>query len=490
MDNRRRFISYGVVIVVALVLIGWLIASYLVKRGHLLTLGTNEMPLRVQAARHLLEKEQLEPSLPAQPIIRRSKAAEALGLIAADPELPLRTREEALRVLGVILRDQEDAPRRWARRALVEQGDRAVPTLMAALYAGGGTAEQAIIALHQIGPQTSEFVRMLLAEGGARAAAAEALAKAGGVGIEALLRACYNAEGGLRVAAMNNLGQQRVKAAVDACLFNLQPIAGSEKGAAISALGLIGERRAVPYLIPFLTDPGHRRGAATSLGLIGDPRAVEPLLATLTETEREYREAAILALRRIGAPALPALVRELQSPEVLMRRAAASALIGAGAAHVNPALARALRDPDDEVRASAALALGWSGNTGAVPFLVAALDDRDWRVVDAAVEALGDIGPAAVGQLLAVLRDPSHSATIHYQVARGLAHMGRPAVPALLEALSSPEANVQKWVAVALGEIGDQRAVPALRALAERASGDLRWVVEEQIRLLAGIAGS
>ncbi|UCC68241.1 MAG: HEAT repeat domain-containing protein, partial [Armatimonadota bacterium] len=264
------------------------------------------------------------------------------------------------------------------------------------------------------------------------------------------------------------------------------------KKKAIKALGLIGERRAVPDLIPSLQETSFREAAATALGQIGDPRAVEYILATMTATDKRYRNAAVLALRRIGAPAIPALVRELRSPEVLMRRAAAAALVGSDTPRVTTALASTVRDriEDAEVRASAALALGWKDNLAGVAPLVDALSASDWRVVDAAVEALGDIGVNAIGRLQNVLRDPAQDLTVRYQVARALAAMGRPAVDELLAALARPAPEVQKWSAIALGQIGlaQPRVIEALEELERTGRGDLKWVAGEQLRRLRRIS--
>jgi len=467
--------------VVALVLIGWLTARYVAKRQLIRSLGSNDMQVRVDAARRLLAMEKLSEALPAQHIIVRSKTAEALGEIGTD---------DALGVLGEILEDQEEAPRRWARQALAKQGMRAMPVLLNALSAGGGTTEEAIKALEEIGPRTTAEVRFLLSDDEAAGGAATALAKVGGIGVEALIRACYNAHGDFRANVLGKLGLEKVEAAVEPALYNLLPIDGSKKGAAIKALGLIGDRRAVPAIIPFLQDKDNREGAVTALGQIGDPRAVEPVLATMLETEKRYRNAAILALRRIGAPAFPALVRELRSDQVLMRRAAADALVGSDSAGVNGPLMAALKDLDAEVRASAALALGWEGNVGAVPSLVAVLSDPSWQVVDSAVSALGDIGLGAADMLLAVLRGGGSDLTVGYQISRSLSAMGRPVVPKLTAALSDGNTSVQTWSAVALGEIGDPGAVKALERLAETAGPEIRWVAQEQLRRLATLRGT
>ncbi len=304
------------------------------------------------------------------------------------------------------------------------------------------------------------------------------------MGIDALLRGCYNDHDKMRDRGLGNLGKEGIEAAVVPALYNLEPLDKSRKGGAIKALGLIGDPSVVPAIIPFLEDKDNREAAATALGRIGDRRAVEPIVATLMETEKRYRNAAVLSLRRLGPPAFPVLVRELQSDEVLMRRGAADSLIGSKSSRVNRPLMAALKDSDAEVRASAALALGWPGNVAAVPALVRALPDRSWPVVDSAVSALGDIGVGGIRPLLAVLGDPSTSRTVRYQISRSFVAIGRPAVPPLAAALSDPDPDVATWCAVALGEIGDQRAVEPLRELADRADPDLRWVIEQQLRLL------
>jgi HEAT repeat protein len=477
MEGRRRPIGYIVFGLIAVVLVGWLVTRYAVKRQLLRGLGSNDMKVRVASAEKLLEMEKLSDSLPAQPIIARSKTAQALGEIGTD---------DAIAVLGEILADQEEAPRRWARQALVKQGMKSMPVLLSALSASGGTRDEAITALKQIGQKTTPEIRFFLADGAASAGAASALATVGGkVAVDALIQGCYNDDTGLRDKSLNNLGLRRIKAGLEPALYNLKPLPKSEKGNALKALGLIGEKQAVPAMIPFLKDADLREAAVTSLGQIADARAVEPIVSTLLVTDKRYRNAAILALRRIGLPAFPALVRELKSTQVLMRRGAADALVGSDSASVNSPLMASLSDPDSEVRSSAALALGWGGNTAAVPALVTALSDQSWEVVDSAVSALGEIGPAAAPALLNVVASPATDLTVQYQVSRALADMGREIVPRLEAALHEPSPAVQTWSAIALGSIGDSSATDALKALAERGNPEVRWVAEEQLKKIA-----
>jgi hypothetical protein len=84
------------------------------------------------------------------------------------------------------------------------------------------------------------------------------------------------------------------------------------------------------------------------------------------------------ALGRIGAPAVPELVRALHSADPQLRERAAAVLgrIGPDAAPAVPELIRLLEDPDREVRQTAARTLGQIGPraAAAVPALIERLD--------------------------------------------------------------------------------------------------------------------
>jgi HEAT repeat protein len=70
---------------------------------------------------------------------------------------------------------------------------------------------------------------------------------------------------------------------------------------AASALGTIGDTRAVEPLIAALDDEqGVSEVAALALGEIGDPRAVEPLTNSLGDDNWEVRSSAAKALGKIG----------------------------------------------------------------------------------------------------------------------------------------------------------------------------------------------
>jgi HEAT repeat protein len=75
-------------------------------------------------------------------------------------------------------------------------------------------------------------------------------------------------------------------------------------------LGDLKDPRAVPILIPLLTDKEVNYIVPWSLAQIGDKRAVMPLIRTLADPDPSIRVLAIYALEKLGAKdALPALYR-------------------------------------------------------------------------------------------------------------------------------------------------------------------------------------
>lgn len=121
-------------------------------------------------------------------------------------------------------------------------------------------------------------------------------------------------------------------------------------------------------------DAAVRSAAATALGIIGDERAVAPLRAASGDPDSGVAAAAALARARLGDESAP--------HEACMR------------------LSAQLRDGDVEQRALAARALGALGLHDAYGPLVDALKDRDADVREDAAEALGRLGDAhATGAL-------------------------------------------------------------------------------------------
>lgn len=146
-----------------------------------------------------------------------------------------------------------------------------------------------------------------------------------------------------------------------------------------------------------------------------------------------------------------------------------------------------LRDPDWVVRREAVVTLGEMADERCVEPIVMALRDGDWQVREAAVEAIGEVGPPAVDLLIRYIRDwesrkyviramgkVNDERVLHPLIAmlhndefkddatRALVELGKPAVPALIAALSDKEEFVCKQAILALGAIKDPEAVDPL----------------------------
>jgi HEAT repeat protein len=96
--------------------------------------------------------------------------------------------------------------------------------------------------------------------------------------------------------------------------------------------------------------------------------------------------------------------------------------------------------------------------------LVRLLNHSDPDIQYHAVEALGEIGDAgAVEPLIAVLNHEEMSG-VRWKTAESLVKIGKPSVEPLISTLQHPDGDVRWKAAVALGEIGDPRAIEPLIA--------------------------
>lgn len=266
---------------------------------------------------------------------------------------------------------------------------------------------------------------------------------------------------------------------------------GGDKRAAAGRLANLGPA-AVPVLIELLGDPdgATREAAAMALRRIG-PRAaaaVPALLAMLRSDEGAEFAAAVRTLGKIGEPALPALMQALEEePEPVRTRAIwAIAHMGEDAAPAKGALQACLASPDEGVREASAVALGAIGQAArdVWPDLANLLNDELPGVRLAAMLALARIGePASVPYVADQLGRPEAAAyqqevmlppALMPDAYRGLperptpedaiAAFGEVAIPELTQRLCEPAAGYA--ARSALERIGPAAVAAASDALA------------------------
>ena len=249
------------------------------------------------------------------------------------------------------------------------------------------------------------------------------------------------------------------------------------------ALGLIGDSRAVPDLLDALSDGNVnvRYHAIEALGRIGDRSAAEALVGIAETRDFFLAFAAIDALTAIGEPSVASRLLPLLDDPMLVGPAA-TCLGAIGTEDVAASIAALLDRPGqpitDIVAALASLHARVQGATGegvivadiartaitprAAGALMDALANATTDEREPLITVLGWLRYDHVDDRLAgLLADPqarTHVATV-------LATHGTRAVPVLVAAASELDAEGQKLVAMALGQIGSADGVPFLCSL-------------------------
>jgi HEAT repeat protein len=307
-----------------------------------------------------------------------------------------------------------------------------------------------------------------------------------------------------RIAALALLARLGSPAALESLVREASDPSGYLQAEAISALGHLGDARAVAPLAGLLGDdaPAVSGIAATALVRIGQesPEACGSALAVLRDRFATSPSASLLrVMGALGsAEDLPRLRAGLRRPAVVQRMAAAGAISSlaqrgiAGDEEV-PELAAALADEAWSVRAAAARAfveLARSGaarrarqeGTGVEPLssgseegLTRALEDPEPVVRAAAVEALGATGLARHAPAIAALaRAPDVPPIVVLAALRALVILDRPPADVISRAASHGDPEVVKEAVAAAARLPGPEGEALLRQAAENPRWDVR----------------
>jgi|GEM_PF-429122 len=221
-------------------------------------------------------------------------------------------------------------------------------------------------------------------------------------------------------------------------------------------------------------NPHVREHAASALGKIGDERAVEPLIKRLADGDRGVQWSAKSALGNMGNSTVEPLIEALKDENEGVRRGATSALGKIGDERAVEPLIEALKDENEEVRGGAALALGKFGDERAVEPLIEALKDENKDVRNSATLVLGEIGDESVVEpLIEALKDENEKVRGGAASALGNASaLGKiddeRAVELLIEALKDESEGYSSDVIEALSKIGGEEAESAIKRYEEK----------------------
>ena len=238
-------------------------------------------------------------------------------------------------------------------------------------------------------------------------------------------------------------------------------------------------------------DGESRAQAALALGHFGGPRAIQALVTALGDFDDRVRDAALGGVQTAGAPAVGPLSAALNNPRT--GAYAAQALGGIGTPAAVAALSGVFSSPSTPaaVREGAIVGLGRSGNPSVIPLLVQALGDRDGKIISAAQDGL--ITPAlakpAVPALVAALSQP---APVPFNVSQTLGRMGylteSDIIPALTQAAGRGNSSTQTWAAVTMGTLGSHNptVLTALHRLAQSPDPHVQYAAKQSLTALSG----
>lgn len=399
---------------------------------------------------------------------------------------------------------------RQAAFAALKKTFAADPEVPLALALGSGAADVVRAALDELATRGDAAKPRIAKALDSRVAAArkyafELLEKTSPPGdVEPLLAALGSEHADIRIGVLAGLATSRDPRVAIALGKALESDHEDLRLRAAEMLAQRRDDRAADALAPWLRsdDAAIATRARNALSLLGSLAAVRALASRLEDGVAPAERVAIanaVAATRAGVAAIDALVTLVADEEAEVRAAAVEGAMGvlgprgdAPSAHGEPKpkprdpvlagrfLATAARARHAEVRARAAAELDdLTDATVAEPLLVAMFGDRDPAVRTAAVKAYAtrvEKAKAPAAPLEDVLRGGARETML--PAAEGLAHQGfAGALRALLLYVRAGEPGQPERALLALGTLGDKRALAELETVAnggtEEAPADL-----------------
>jgi RNA polymerase sigma factor (sigma-70 family) len=225
--------------------------------------------------------------------------------------------------------------------------------------------------------------------------------------------------------------------------------------------------RVVPAALKLLKakEPNIRCRAAAFLAGINETSAGPPIAELLKDPDVGVRQVAVQAVQKLQHPCADKIAALLADSDEIVRRDAAEALVSLKAKEQVPALQKALRGESKPYVAAAFLvALGKLGGPAAE--VRKYLWVRDTMMQAGAIRALGDLGAASDAEHIARILESAKDGDTESAAIYALGKLrSRPHVDLICKTIASHDAYCYVGFA-ALGEIGGERAVAALKEFA------------------------
>jgi HEAT repeat protein len=400
---------------------------------------------------------------------------------------------------------------KWRDRAFAAEllgrvgGAKAVPALLSTIQAtqteDSDVREIALRALARIGDPGAVgplIAALASADSWLAPRIADILARHGELAVAPLVELLSSkARDPARAWAANVLGEVRAGRALPVLVQALDDPDDEVRGKAATALGRLGDRRAVaPLLEHLLTDPAPfvRARIASSLALFGGPEVIDRLVRTLGDSAWWVRMRGVEALEQIGPTAEGPLLVALDDPDPEVRQRAAVSLERLG---LPTTLIPAIEGGDYEGKASRTLArMVAVGNRELVTELLLHPSALVREVVIGAVRQARRSDVSA--ELIRVASGDSESSLRALALDTLRTLRVKDASRTALAALASPDQRIRLAAICLLGELSGRDATdvlrsqtanpdPEVRAAAARALGAIggRGAQSELLRLMS-----
>ncbi|MGA7617372.1 MAG: HEAT repeat domain-containing protein [Thermoanaerobaculia bacterium] len=224
----------------------------------------------------------------------------------------------------------------------------------------------------------------------------------------------------------------------------------------IEALGEIGDRAALPSILPLYAEKSLRKPVLESVGKIADVGTVNFLLKVINEEEK-LNLTALRALIRIAEADKPRIVEAAERAVIQKRFREAFPK-----SKMHPLIDHLRATPKREVRSFILKLLGWSGDAEALDVLLEFIENPE--TAEVAAEALIDYGSDATIPVLQKLRNSEDDdvTALLLRVLNLIA--GAESIPTILSFLDHPNSMIRRLAIETLGEILDPSSIDYLLA--------------------------
>jgi HEAT repeat protein len=224
----------------------------------------------------------------------------------------------------------------------------------------------------------------------------------------------------------------------------------------IEAMGEIGDRTALPSILPLYSEQSLRKPILEAIGRIADVGTVNFLLRIISEEER-LNLMALRALVNIAEADKPRVMKDAERKMIQKKVRAAFPR-----EKFDPLVEHLRSTPRREVRLFILKILGWSGDERAIGVLLEFLQNPD--VAEVCAQALADFGSQATPAVLEALRNTDEDELVAMLLRIVHVISGREAVPAVLTFLDYDNPDIRRFAIETLGEIVDPTTIDYLLA--------------------------